>query len=448
MRFPVGATQVAQHLPLLAAPSVVSLVSLPILYEGYQAAQPPEKLAALLAVLLAKRATLYACATSTLFVAAMRSGDAQAGLGQRVTAITAEAVRPATLPELQTAELQEVATALDSTPASVQAAGLPLIFGALLIVSFAVTGLLSPAAPPTAEPPPLPAEVLDALRGALSTFQSLSTASVCLFAVNAEAQASARALAGEGVSTVAGGPAELGSPTPLSLAAAAASFSLVGSAYLLGPAEAWPAQNFVNSCIGIGVARVLQLPSLAAVLAALGGLAVYDGLGTLGTLTAAVAAEPVSTSLMEGVARAKVAAASGGGELAWQPGLLAVVLGGRVTDGLGLGDVVAPSLLVGWARRFDLRITADAEAGAGEVDAAEAADGNRSEGGYLTTALVGYLMGCVLLEVAPPALSRAALLFLVPSTASAVLLRLAMRGDLRAAFASQPLSKPPPPPAE
>ena len=38
---------------------------------------------------------------------------------------------------------------------------------------------------------------------------------------------------------------------------------------------------------------------------------------------------------------------------AWRPGLLTVSLNGGVTDALGLGDVLFPALLVGWALRFD-----------------------------------------------------------------------------------------------
>ena len=90
----------------------------------------------------------------------------------------------------------------------------------------------------------------------------------------------------------------------------------------------------------------------------------------------------------------------------WQPGLLTVVLNGRVSDGLGLGDVVAPSLLAGWARRRDLDV---------------------GGGGLLAASMGGFAAGCVALEVGPPELSRAALLFLIPATAVALLGRLVLR---------------------
>ena len=143
---------------------------------------------------------------------------------------------------------------------------------------------------------------------------------------------------------------------------------------------------------------------------------------------------------MESVAQAKLGAASGNGQV-WQPGLLTVLLQGRLTDALGLGDLVAPSMLAGWARRFDLRLAAEAaEAAEGRIagaggSAVEGADAAAAgAGGYLTAAIGGYALGCVLLEVVPVELSRAALLFLVPSTAGAVVFRLIERKEIGKAF--------------
>ena len=256
-----------------------------------------------------------------------------------------------------------------------------------------------------------------------------------------------------------------------------------------------------------------QLPSLPAVCAALVGLTLYDSIGTLSAVSAAAAAASDSmagaagsasagTSVMEGVAQARLSGAAGLGAAPWQPGLLtvslqvillliasdcswlllvasscfwlllvasdwllAVSLQGRVTDALGLGDVVAPSILAGWAHRFDRSLAAadreaSAQTGSGEDVASSTAaragedivqastttgtgdgDGDGAGAGagagrYLGTALVGYSVGCVLLEVAPQELTRAALLFLVPSMLAAVLGRLTLQGDLGRAFAT------------
>ena len=53
--------------------------------------------------------------------------------------------------------------------------------------------------------------------------------------------------------------------------------------------------------------------------------------------------------------------------------------------------------------------------------------GLSSGGGLLAAAMGGFAAGCVALEVAPPELSRAALLFLVPATAVSLILRLLLR---------------------
>ena len=72
------------------------------------------------------------------------------------------------------------------------------------------------------------------------------------------------------------------------MCAAAALLSVAG-AYALPPSAAWPLQNTVNSAVAINVARALQLPALPSVLAALAGLALYDGIGTLAAPAAAAA---------------------------------------------------------------------------------------------------------------------------------------------------------------
>lgn len=268
LRVPWPATplQAAQHIPLLAAPSVASYATLPLLYETYQAAAPPDKLGPFLALLLTKRLTLYACALATVYVAAMRSGDAAAGLGQRLELVTAEAVYPATIPEDQTAEVRAVAKQLDETPAAAQAAGLPLLFAALLASAYVSSVLLQPGTAPPTETAPPPA-VAELLRASFSALQPFSTASTCFFAVNAEVQAGARALAGAvATATTAtaatatdAGDAPGQTDVAVGVAAAGVALACVASAYLIAPSVAWPVQNTVNACVAIGVARVLQV---------------------------------------------------------------------------------------------------------------------------------------------------------------------------------------------
>ena len=91
-------------------------------------------------------------------------------------------------------------------------------------------------------------------------------------------------------------------------------------------------------------------------------------------------------------------------------------------------------MLLGWARRYDLAAAAQRQAaneGGGKGD-------EGGEGGYLGAALGGYTLGCLLLEIAPPELARAALLFLVPSALTALLARLAVKRELARAFGLDP----------
>ena len=419
---------------------------LPTLAAAALAANGSDDLRPLLSFLLCKRAILYAGAIGAAYVAAMRSSDAAGGLGERLEQITIEGVLPASLPQQTSVEMREVARALDSTSGATQAAALPLLLGVLLLSAYAVTALVG--APPTATDEASAAA--DALRALSCTVQPLSNSAVCAFCCNAELQATARAL----------GLARVDEPSPSvatypgQVVAAAMAAALVGAAYLLPASEAWPAQNLVNACIAVSVARVLQIPSLGAVVAALVGLAAYDALGTLISIAsaamsaaaptvpaatstlAAAASESVpsasASSVMEGVAQSRLAYASGA--TLWQPGLLVVLVRGRVTDGLGLGDVVFPAMLLGWARRYDLAAAAQRQAaneGGGKGD-------EGGEGGYLGAALGGYTLGCLLLEIAPPELARAALLFLVPSALTALLARLAVKRELARAFGLDP----------
>ena len=202
--------------------------------------------------------------------------------------------------------------------------------------------------------------------------------------------------------------------------AVVASAAVTAGAYVLPPAAAWPLRNLVNSCIAVTVARGLQLPTLPLVAAALSGLVAYDTLSVYGTgalvapaaaaEAAAAGASEASQSVMEAVARAKL---SGSGP--WQPGLLSVVVGGKTTDALGLGDAVFPAMLSGWALRRDLL-----------------AHGAGSEGGevYFKAAMGGYCIGCFLCEVTNSGGGQPALLVLVPAMLATVLTTATVRGEL------------------
>ena len=424
--WPRTPSQAVAHLPLLCSPSIAaSTAVLPALYDQYTSAvaaasTSSDSLTALLCVLLAKRVTLYMTAALTVFVAALRSADAPSGLGERLEQVTEEAVAPLSLPASQSEEVRAVARSLDDTSAASQAAALPVVFGLLLAGAYATTNFLG------AVPDDLPRTdtVLDAT-AAFRAIQPFSTATVCFFCLNIEAQASGRALFGSGTEKQPAGSEESEHVAPYACAAAA----LIGvaAAYLLPSSTAWPLQNTINGAIAINVARALQLPTLPTILAALAGLTLYDAVGTLASPASAaadaastLASAPQQQSVMESVATARIGNGAGA---AWQPGLMVVLLQGRITDGLGLGDIVAPSILAGWAHRFDRALCC------------RAGDPSESDsGGYLRASLGGYALGCVLLEVAPVDISRAALLLLIPCMSASLLASLAVKGDLEAAL--------------
>ena len=187
--------------------------------------------------------------------------------------------------------------------------------------------------------------------------------------------------------------------------------------------DLWPIQNSVNIALGATVARALSpflLPtsssskSIRTVALALIGLTLFDAISTFGTV--ANAAETITTtqSVMETVARDKLS--SGG----WQPGLLEVIVGqnSKVTDALGLGDVVFPSALVAWGMVAD-NVSSQPQANGGEDGGGE--DGKVSNDySYTSSAVGGYVIGSFLTEIVGSfnLLGKGglpALVFLVPS---------------------------------
>lgn len=194
----------------------------------------------------------------------------------------------------------------------------------------------------------------------------------------------------------------------------------------------WPLQNLINCCITITMARALQLQQLSAVVLALVGLTLYDFLAVVGTQQFTDG----GTSIMESVARAKInapAVSEGVNHIAdgfnviqasssivsdwqavlqstlerllspnelWRPGLFQVSVGGRISDVLGIADVLFPSLLATWALRFDMK-NDDLE------------DPNRPT---FRAVLAGYLVGCLLCEIFQTGAGQPALVYIVPPT--------------------------------
>jgi len=326
--------------------------------------------------------------------------------------------------------------------------------------------------------------IVEALRSALPSLIQLSNVAVIGLFVRSEVGRGVKAWVGSGGVDISGG--QDGAATPSGIAGDESrllspsqfvlpiSATLVAVAYFAPPSVAWPARNLVCSCLGIGVVRAVQVPRLGPVVAALVLLVAYDVysvgmmLVELGSQSlasgdaseatsrgvviaaetaqqAAVVAPPASSagaaaaagssskaasSAMGAVAMSKVGGLGGEGvpSSLWQPGLLEVRLRGRVTDLLGLGDAVFPSLLSTFALRYD------------QNRADEGSSGRSLTPLYFAAAVTGYALGCVLCEFAPGIGSSGlpALLFIVPAMLTAALGLSAVRGELGEAFRFDP----------
>lgn len=192
-----------------------------------------------------------------------------------------------------------------------------------------------------------------------------------------------------------------------------ASAAVVVASFLGPPQITWPLQNIINLSIVAAVAQILQFPRLSTVLIALTGLTLYDVISVYATES--------NMSMMETVAKAKL---NSGEQLQnlikWQPGLFEVLSRGRVVGGLGLGDVIFPSILSGWAKRYDA--------------ATLSAEGSKTW--LYASAMVGYGVGCVLCELSQSRVGIPALLFIVPSMAAFTLGSAALTGRVDSAFSA------------
>jgi hypothetical protein len=225
-------------------------------------------------------------------------------------------------------------------------------------------------------------------------------------------------------------------------------FATLGASAIL-MSNIWLLQNMLNSLLAVSISRVFSFNKLQYISIALTGLVFYDYffVNGLSQLTDG------GTSIMEAVATAKLQAADtlssastaatttvasaasvSGVESGleqglaaiqsslrvWSPGFFQVQVGGKVSDGLGLGDVVFPSMLASWALKFDNRhSTAQASEGGGndskmEKDRKKGGDGDSKQLLLYPSTLVGFLVGCLLCEVFQTGSGQPALLYVVP----------------------------------
>ena len=210
-----------------------------------------------------------------------------------------------------------------------------------------------------------------------------------------------------------------------------------------------PLQNGVNIAFAATVVRALspflisytstvdessstsssKMPSISirTMALALIGVTMFDGISVFGTVANAATVD-TTTSVMETVATYKADAQL------WNPGLLSVVVGhnqnAKITEALGLGDVVFPACLVAWG------FFADA-IGTPTNDASDEAGGEmpKRQISYTTATTAGYVLGSAATEIVGTFLLGSgrglpALIFLIPSMLIAVTTVAVSRGEL------------------
>ena len=211
-----------------------------------------------------------------------------------------------------------------------------------------------------------------------------------------------------------------------------------------------PLQNGVNIAFAATVVRALspflisytstldessstsssKMPSISirTMALALIGVTMFDGISVFGTVANAATVD-ATTSVMETVATYKADAQL------WNPGLLSVVVGhnqnAKITEALGLGDVVFPACLVAWGFFADAIGTptnyASDEAG-GEMP--------KRQISYTTATTAGYVLGSAATEIVGTlsllgsGRGLPALIFLIPSMLIAVTTVAVSRGEL------------------
>jgi len=422
------------------APAVPAIL-LPILTDAFRASQDPTDL---LTVLVAKRGFLYIIAILSTAYAGWRATTSLPA-GESLDALNSEILRGEAPPsessqpssqkkkdtQLDVAEEKEdeaVFAVLDEMEDVGQnvAFALPFVLATALSISYFMSQ------GPDQSAAAMGAGNIDVL-GAFSSISTLSNLVVCLLFSAAEYRS---CTVSDDDDDTPEFPRNL-----ISLPNIAALAALL-AASLLPLSQAWPFQNSINIALAVTVTRALapfllgESGSIRTVALALTGLAAYDAFSVFGTsllaiqaagaFDASVISSPVTdmaasmtgiapenvgietssiitagdTSVMETVARAKL-------EGPWRPGLLEMVLVGRVSDVIGLGDIVFPACLVSW--------------------------GFASNMAYASATIGGYVLGSVLTEVAStlgPTQGLPALIFIAPAMLASVSLVAIQRGEM------------------
>ena len=449
----VGQSSQSQSSPLLSdqTSSAILFIALPLLSLALPILLNLKLFAALS---IAKRLYIYLVAASIVIIGSSRGATDSPNLGERLQSLTAEILPKmgddggfASFSPAEDDTRFEELRALDAVSPTAQSAALPVVVVSSLFLSVLLLQLQNGGDMVSTGDTEVGAQltaIAESLRSFLPSLVQLSNVAVIGLFVRGEVGRGIVAWSGNTLQdTSSEDEEETGSTGTLSQAILPASAALVGLAYFAPVSIAWPLRNLVCSCLGIGVVRAVQIPKLTPIVAALMLLVVYDvySVGMMlvelgsqsiassgGETTSAVAgaATPAvtSTSTAASSAMGAVAMSKVDDSSLWQPGLLEVRLRGRVTDLLGLGDAVFPSLLSTFALRFD----------SSRFD-----DTNIPY--YFAASVAGYGVGCVACEFAPGIGSSGlpALLFIIPSMLISVFGLSLVRGEISEIFQYKPM---------
>jgi hypothetical protein len=360
------------------------------------------------------------------------------------------------------------ATLVDDNPQSTKVGSaialiLPLLLGASLALSYMLISFFNDGGGGASISTSIGEEYWAAIQGLLPYLSSLPSMVLCLFFVATEFR------------SVSNNKASADSSSPLLCAENVAALLYVTGAYIakvyptisIGEwnLDLSPLQNGVNIAFGATVVRALApffIPSnsnnstsldsattsisIRTMALALIGVTMFDGISVFGTVanaasidTAVATVAAPTTSVMEKVATYKLESSSA---QLWNPGLLSVIVGhsqnAKITEALGLGDVVFPACLVAWSCFADNVMTQTPAAI--DNESVGLPKGNRIS--YTSATTAGYVIGSAATEIVGSfsllgsGRGLPALIFLIPAMLLTVTALAYSRGELREVWGS------------
>lgn len=384
-------------------------------------------------LLLAKRVYLYLVAWIAFVLTASRGAAENPSFAQRFQQLNREILGDVYIDTIQQTQPEEFAKFNDSLTKvddKQVAVALPLVLtGSLLVAYFFLSNQLSFPSLPSGSVDTIPVWLTTALQSLVPLLAAAPTVILTILFTCNELKNLLSIQADSKKDSIAVVVSVL-------LSLLALSSTCYDPNALLAP---WWVHNLLNTFIVITMGRLLQFSSLPVILLALAGLVAYDATLVFGTQALTDNGE----SIMEAVAKTKLNLQQATDTTSvmttsiqstsilphqtffpfpsftfqrWTPGLFEVIVNGRVSDALGLGDVLFPAILGTWSKQFDDKIKAQQT--------------ETKTMSTFTASSTGFLIGCLMCEVFQTGQGQPALVFIVPSMIISVLLTVVLNGNL------------------